>query len=48
MEPGPESGEHVCLQLYKGDRVDVGSQKDMSTHTDACIHYNQGVGPDEG
>ena len=32
----------------KGYGVDVGSQVDMHTYTDACTHSNQGVGLHEG
>ena len=33
---------------FKWDEADMVSQVDMYTCTDACTHFNQGVGPAAG
>ena len=37
---GLHRGICVCTQLFIGDGVDVGSQVDIHTGTDACTHSN--------
>ena len=39
----PHMESYVSTYLCKGDGVESGTQIDISTHTDACTHSNQGV-----
>ena len=48
MKKGPYRGAHVCVQQCKGRRADIRSEMDMHTCTDAYIHLEEGMGPDEG
>ena len=44
----PCRGIHVSIKLCIRGGVDMGSQVDINSCTDACIHSNHGVGPEAG
>ena len=41
-------GFHVSIKLCIEGAAEMGSQVDMYTCTDQCIHFNQGIGPQAG
>ena len=43
MYMGPHSDAHVCVPLCKEVGADVGSQLEMLTCNNTCIHSNQGI-----
>ena len=44
MHKKPHRSTHVCMQLCRVDEIDVGSQLDMYTVTDVCLHSCQQMG----
>ena len=46
LHTGWHSSTHFCTQLCKGVGADMESWLDIHTHTDACTHSNQYIGPE--